>query len=64
MSAPMTRSEVVSEFLKDTKTVLWGRSYDLLEEHSREACINFIARLWQQLEDLDTSLQLEARHAD
>lgn len=59
----MTRSDIVTQYVDGLHTVLWGRSYDILETDSRAECVAAITALWQQLDALELSLELEARHA-
>lgn len=59
----MTRSEIVTMYVDGLKTVLWGRSFDILEDDSRSECVAAITALWQQLDALEMSLELEDRNA-
>lgn len=60
----MNRSDIVTMYVDGLRTVLWGRSYDILEDDSKAECVAALTELWEQLEKLELSLELERRHAD
>lgn len=57
----MSRSDVAEQYLESLGTILWGRAYDILEVESRQQCVAQLVALWQSLEDLERSLEHEAR---
>lgn len=48
----------VDMYLQSLGTVLWGRSYDLLEADSYEQAKKFIEELWYTLDEIDYGMPL------
>ena len=46
----------VDRYLKGLGSVLWGRSFDLLEEDSYEQAKKFIEDLWYALDDIEFAM--------
>jgi hypothetical protein len=49
----------VDRYLKSLGTVLWGRSFDLLEPDSYEQAKKFIEDLWYALDDIEFAMRDE-----
>jgi len=49
----------IDKYLQSRGSVLWGRSYDLLEKDSYQQAKQFIERLWWDLEDIENAMYLE-----
>lgn len=48
----------VDMYLKNHKTVLWGRSFDLMEPDSYKQAKQFIEQLWFDLEDIEHAVYM------
>jgi len=46
----------VDAYLSSMKSVLWGRSFDLLEPDSYQQAKRFIEELWYALEDIEFAM--------